>query len=688
MNVAELKKELQKIVLQTVPDRLWITIKNNKSLYSEVIQYTKFLSNDSKITERVYCIINNIYKPVKCSVCNTWFVKFARFSSWYEKYCCSSCRKEGVKLSCKEHFENETEEKRLERLNNYNKSIKEKYGVENISQSDIIKQNKIQNSIEKYWVEHFSKTDEFKKNKKKKEFEKFDWKYFLQTDEAKNKIKKTMIKNHWVDSIFKKEWFQEEQKKRNLETIGTTSYLNLKENRDKCIEKLKTKEIIEKRKNTNLIKYNATSPSWNKDVIAKLKESNLKKTWFEWVSQRPEVKEKIKKTKETQSINLIQESISLFNIPIKFIDLDINTRDRTCFCETCNNNFTISKDLFNKRLFKLKNNLLTSDKICTICNNPESFCSSFKEKEIVNFIKSFYKGSIDENTRKIISPKEIDIYLPEINLWIEFDWLYWHSETKWEKLKFFHLEKTNMCKDKGIRLIHIFEDEFDYKKEIVFNRLKHIILKLLSDKGLMNLFKEERFETKIYWRNCTIKEISNNEKNNFLEQYHIQGSDISKYKLGLFYKDELVSVMTFSSLNISKGWIKKDKTYELNRFATKFGFIVIWWASKLLNYFIKKEKPLNIISYSDKRWNTWNVYINLGFKYDSETTCNYWYIKDDYRVHRYNYNKRNLLKLYPEYKEKINKETNKIYTEFEITDELWIDRIWDCGNNKYILNIM
>jgi hypothetical protein len=105
------------------------------------------------------------------------------------------------------------------------------------------------------------------------------------------------------------------------------------------------------------------------------------------------------------------------------------------------------------------------------------------------------------------------------------------------------------------------------KQEIV----KSIILSKLG------IFKE-----RIYARKCIVKEIDNKSKNDFLNKNHIQGQDISKYKLGLFYNDELVSVMTFGQRNITG-----KSSFELIRFCSKLNTQIIGGASKLFQYFIK-----------------------------------------------------------------------------------------------------
>lgn len=286
---------------------------------------------------------------------------------------------------------------------------------------------------------------------------------------------------------------------------------------------------------------------------------------------------------------------------------------------------------------------------------------SKEEIELINYIKTIYNKEIQTSVRGIIPNSELDIYLPDINLGIEYNGLYWHSERA-GRYKDYHINKLKKCNEKNIRLIQIFSDEWINKKDIVKSKIRSII----SPKS-----------NKIYARKCIIKEISPQEKNSFLNQYHIQGEDRSQIKLGLFYEDELVAVMTFSSPRVSLGAKKSNNnTYELSRYSSSY--YIVGGADKLLTYFIKHYNPSSIYSYSDNRWTdpSNNMYLKMGFTIQSTSLANYFYTKDfTQRLHRYNFNKYNLKKMGADTDNK---------TEFKIMDELGYTRIWDCGTTKYI----
>ena len=289
---------------------------------------------------------------------------------------------------------------------------------------------------------------------------------------------------------------------------------------------------------------------------------------------------------------------------------------------------------------------------------------STNEKYIEETIRrSLPETEIDVCNRTLIPPQEIDIYLPEYNLAIEYCGLYWHSELN-GKDKNYHLNKLEKCQEKSIRLLTIFEDEFEKMPELVINRIKQSL----------GVFSGE----KIHARKCSIKPISCNMKNDFLDRFHLQGKDISKVYLGLFYNNILVSVMTFSRPSRSRAsqkMLENELLWELNRFATDYRYVVRGGAGKLLNYFKNNYQWSTIYSYADRRWSEGDMYYSLGFKLGRVSKPNYWYVSNNckQREYRYKYTKQSL----------VNQGYNSDLTEKQIMEDQGFTRIWDCGMLKF-----
>jgi len=252
----------------------------------------------------------------------------------------------------------------------------------------------------------------------------------------------------------------------------------------------------------------------------------------------------------------------------------------------------------------------------------------------------------------------LDIYLPELKLAFEFNGLWWHNELY--KDKNYHLNKTEECEKLGIQLIHIWEDDWIYKQDIV----KSIIINKLN-----------KTPNKIFARKTIIKEINDNKLiREFLDKNHIQGFVGSKVKLGLFFENELVSLMTFGNRRVAMG--KKTTNideYELLRFCNKLNTNVIGGASKLFKYFINNYKPKEITTYADRSISQGKLYETLGFISQGKTEPNYYYINNKIRQHRFNFRKDVLVKQ--------GYDANK--TEHDIMLERKIFRIYDSGNLKY-----
>jgi hypothetical protein len=356
---------------------------------------------------------------------------------------------------------------------------------------------------------------------------------------------------------------------------------------------------------------------------------------------------------KTLRLNSIKNEILKSNIQSKILNTDIDFLDikesSIYLMSHEDHQFEIHKNTLNDRL-------RNGNVICTICNKIES--GSDSEKNLLKFIKDSYGGEVLENVRGIIKG-EIDIYLPTERIGFEFNGIFWHSDRY--KSKKFHLDKTESCDSQDIKLIHIWEDDWKYKRSIIESRI-------------LNLLGKSK---KVWARSCKIKIIDNIESNVFLDVNHLQGSCPSKVRIGLYHKNNLVSLMTFGGLRRSLGQNSSDGEYELLRYCNLNGYSVVGGASKILKYFINNYSPKSIISYADRSWSSGNLYKRLGFKFCHNTDPNYYWVVNDVRRHRFNYRKDKLVK----------EGFDSDKSESQIMNERGYYRIWDCGSSKFIYNL-
>jgi hypothetical protein len=504
------------------------------------------------------------------------------------------------------------------------KTCLEKYGVDNVAKADIVKKKGKQTKLERYGDENYGcyGSDSFNKSILKK--------YGEKNYNNREKAKKTCLEKYGVDNTFKSEEIKDKIKDSLLEKYGV-EYISQNEN------------IKEKKKKTCLKNYGVDNPNKSEIIKKQTKQVKLQKYGDENYTNR----EKSKKT-------------CLDKYGVEYVSQINSVKDKllTAFYDKILTDGRLNglKPLFTRNDYTGVNSTKKYKVQCEICDTifdsnlnynrvlkcPSCYkWSSIGETEIYNYLTTIIPGiNIERKIRKLIYPFEIDLYLPDYKIAIEFNGLYWHSELNGKDSNY-HLNKTELCEKKGIQLIHIFEDEWLNNCDNTKNKLKNIldIIDMSIDAEL-----------------CEIKEINIQKLNNAIE-------------LGLFYNNELISNMIF----IHK---EEEDEYELLQYNTKFKFDD--GGMKLFLYFLNEYNPMKVISYVDRRWNTFikeTIYDRLNFKLILSTKPTYWYIINRARECKSNYD---ISKL----KDKLNAFDPEL-TEWENMQLNGYDRIWDCGNFKY-----
>ena len=303
------------------------------------------------------------------------------------------------------------------------------------------------------------------------------------------------------------------------------------------------------------------------------------------------------------------------------------------------------------------------DIICHHCEKEGGI--SKLEKKLRKDISDFYKGEIIFNDRKTLKGKELDIFIPDKKIAIELNGMLWHSfgstwpnnleNEKEEKSK--HYNKYKQCENAGIQLLQFTDADYLNKKEIVLNVIKARL-------GIS--------DNRIYARKCKVEEISKKQKSDFCAANHLQGDGPSQIEYGLFYNNELVSVMTFGKRKITKS----EPKMEIIRYCNKINYNIIGGASKLLKHFINNNQCSNLITYSDNSISNGNVYKQIGFTLVKETKWNYWYF--------FSKGNRKLL-------HRSNFMRHKLNTKLSEKEEMYkrgYRRYYDAGNKVFEMNII
>jgi len=481
-----------------------------------------------------------------------------------------------------------------------------------------------------------------------KQRKKFDGLLYFQTEEFKKKSEATSLKKYGHSSPNSSDEIKEKKILSYIEKYGVDNPMKLKDISDKLRKPKKNKPIISK-----------------EETEQKRIFTNLKNRGVKYSGQDPIVIEKIKKT------NFRNHEGKYFFQTEKFI-LENKTRNlnkQYDILKTEKSGFSplFTKEEYNGTIgFKYPWRCLecSSEFISSFVNGIPPRCpkcspviKSYSQAE--KDIRVFISDELRVLTSKIRPENvfEIDIFCNDYSIGFEYDGLYYHSTDKIGKD--YHLNKTNFFKERGISVYHIFEDEWLNKKEIVKSIIKT---------------KLNKFDKTFYGRKCTIKEINYNVAKSFVDENHIQGYSNSCMRVGLFFEEELISVMTFG-----KSRFDKKYEWELIRFCNKLGYKVVGGAGKLFNYFKNEYNPSNIISYCDLRYFDGIMYEKIGMKFSHISSPNYFYfLNNKIRFSRNRFQKHKLKNILETFDE------NKTETE-NMLDNKYL-QIHDCGNKVFVWN--
>lgn len=483
---------------------------------------------------------------------------------------------------------------------------------------------------------------------------------------TKESVSNIIRKNKNNLTVDQKEEISTKRSKTNLEKYGHANAGQSKKaklaHQEFYMDKDKVKQQVKKQKRTTLEKYGVNNVAVLDEVKAKREQTNLKKYGVKNVNELNERKEKISLLSKNTWIKRKKGNLDFYKLNEKF--------KQTCHVEfnisPKNYEGTVGQIYYEFKCIQCLNIFSTYISCghlptCKKCHPPRYTFKSGEENEVYEFIKTF-NNNIEQKERLLIHPLELDIVDRENKIAVEYCGLYWHAELSNNKDKNYHLNKLIACNNAGFRLITIFSDEWNNKKEIVKSKLNAIFNKKISRIGA---------------RHCSVHEIEATEAIQFHNQYHIQGSTNAKTHIGLKLENKLCAVMSFGK---NRAFIKNNNNHEIHeliRYSTALP--IQGGASKLLKYYAKIYKPNSIVSYADARWSVGNMYLALGFKQVNagELSPGYWYTNDYItRQHRFNYTKSRL----------IEQGFNPELTEWEIMQSQGFDRIWDCGQLKFILN--
>lgn len=359
---------------------------------------------------------------------------------------------------------------------------------------------------------------------------------------------------------------------------------------------------VDKIRKTCIIRYGVDNASKSDIIKAKKVETSISNSGVEYNSQRSEMRErlsslmhinssKLNKAQRKNRDNYIIDKLKKFDENIQYVGYDIDEMVYICKCDK-GHEFKINKNNLNDRI-------RYNNRICTVCNKIGS--GSDAENKLYEFISSKVDNVL--RNQRMLDGKELDVYLPDLNIAFEYNGIYWHSSKY--KDKNYHLDKTNKSLEKGIHLIHIYEDEWLSKRDIV----QSMILNVIGELPNIDCYEVSTIDMEL--------------SKSFLTNNHIKGYIDSDVSLGLFNNANLVSLMSFNKINNSE--------WEIIRFCDILYKNVIDSHHKLFNYFKDNYNFKEVTTCLDRSWNNGNLYEEIGFELLYITEPNYCYVSGNKR---------------------------------------------------------
>ena len=422
------------------------------------------------------------------------------------------------------------------------------------------------------------------------------------------------------------------------------------------------KTILAKSSNTCMTNHNVLWPQQNAAIFQKTTDTFMTKYGVARPGQNAVIKQKTEQTMVARygTVNCMHNSVVKEKALLSF---------KTSMYDKILSNRTSITPLFSKdeyvhaptgSLFKWQCNRCETeflDQIVTSRNNACPVCfpnhTTWGEQLISEWLTD--AGiTFEVNNTKIIAPKHLDFYIPSLNLAIEFNGLYWHSE-KANRGRTYHRDKYQQCEKLGIKLIQIFEHELITNELLIKHRVIHALKKTAN---------------RIFARKLVPVQVSSGAARLFYNENHIQGYLASEYNYGLSVNGEIYAIMSFSKARFSSS----IADWELTRYATKSGWSVVGGAQRLFKQFVVTVVPATVVSYADLKWGRGDLYTTLGFSFHHYSQPNYWYFKGVNDVS-------NRMKFQ---KHKLPKELHYLGSEWDIMQHLGWNRYWDCGNAVWL----
>jgi hypothetical protein len=426
---------------------------------------------------------------------------------------------------------------------------------------------------------------------RKTNLEKYGSEWQISSKEIRSKIENTCLQRYGTKCTLTCDEQKEKAKKTKKLKYGNETFVNPEKTKQTCLERYgvdnpaKSEIIKKKSQQTCLKKYGVEFSFQSENNVSKRRLSMIEKYGVEYSLQNKDLLDKMKQSKVDHWNSLSSEE---------------------------------------RRFFKT---------------------TSKSEKEIFQFIKSFFPDAIENYRNKNF--KEVDIYIPSKNFAIEYNGSYWHSFPR--KSDDYHLQKTLKCQYEGIQLFHIWEWEWLNQRNLIKSMLK-------AKLGIFDeIYEARKLNYKIIeWPQC-IK---------FLDENHLQKhGKKSNFNIGLYNNDSLLGLLTFGKSP------RKNYDWELLRLCFKQNCKIIGGSQRLWAH--KPEGK--IYTFCDFSKSNGFIYKFLGMKELKSLKPSYIFTKNSLHFNQQAIRKRGFSLLTG------IEEPKYVSNEYLFLKHGW-NKIFNCGN--------
>ena len=480
--------------------------------------------------EQLYCYLNPDRIP-SCS--GMWFVSYSVGYRSCQRGCV--CHRATVSKRVSDARLRYTDEQRQQIADARKETVRERYGVDYVWQLTEVKQQSIDTRTTKYGYGTYNN---------------------------RYKAAKTSLHRYGVDNPVKSPEVQSKMQETCLERYGVATPL--------LLDSAKQRGAV-----TLMENYGVTHPSQSQEIRSKTMQTVFDRYGVDNPAKNADVQAKISEAARRQHYPEMLRTYQSSVLPGFTIDEYEQGIDTPWICVTCNN----------KIFARLYNGIAPR---CTTCL---PYSVSVFEYEVRQYITSVYPGPVEYNRRNLITPKELDIYMPNLGLAIECNGVYRHTTTTGGKTREYHINKTLACRKMGIDLLHITDYDWDMRGSAIRNMLRYRL----------------RTSKRIDLNECSISTTIEHQKiYDFLDLYDLEGQNDYTYAVALLYQDNIIAVMT--AYDSYKGEI------TLSRYTIDSAYHVTGASHILFRQLMMVSNASEAVAYTNNAYTDAGVYVKIGFR--------------------------------------------------------------------------